>query len=70
MEDFNIHELIEAAGGQAALAKMLGYDPYNGRQRVYHWKQNGIPSAVVLRNYKLFRKLLRRHRATQERGEV
>lgn len=40
--------LIEALGGPAAVAKLLGYAPHGGVQRVHNWMKRGIPAKVKL----------------------
>lgn len=45
-------ELIDAAGGDSAFAKLLGIDKEPGvAQRVNNWKRRGIPPSVVLAHY-------------------
>lgn len=63
IEDIDVRELIQAAGGQTALAQKMGYDKEGGRQKVQSWVYNGIPAHVLLHNRPFFRKLIRRHRA-------
>lgn len=52
-------QLIEATGGGAAFARLLGLDPAKKgtTQRVNNWKRRGIPASVVLANIKVIRKL-------------
>lgn len=53
---FNAHmnkdetrEIIKAAGGDRAFARLLGLDGTPGyQQRINNWKRRGIPAAVVL----------------------
>lgn len=53
---FNAHmnkdetrEIIKAAGGDRAFARLLGLDGTHGyQQRINNWKRRGIPAAVVL----------------------
>ena len=44
---------IDALGGPANLARLLGYDQF-GIQRVHNWKSRGIPSKVKLERPDLF----------------
>lgn len=46
--------LIDALGGPANVARLLGYDPKGGTQRVQNWKTRGIPEVVKLRRADLF----------------
>lgn len=42
-------EIIKAAGGDRAFARLLGLDGTPGyQQRINNWKRRGIPAAVVL----------------------
>ena len=68
VQDITAEEVIRAAGGAAALARRMGYDPVNGRQRVHAWLRNGIPAHVLLSHGKLFRKLIRRYQRQQQEG--
>lgn len=53
-------DLIDAAGGDAAFAKLLGIENEEGViQRVNNWKRRGMPSAVELDHYETIRKLKR-----------
>lgn len=53
-------DLIDAAGGDAAFAKLLGIENEDGvAQRVNNWKRRGMPSAVELDHYETIRKLRR-----------
>lgn len=47
-------EIIEDLGGPAKVAKLLGYKPESGIQRVNNWKTRGIPATVRLSNLHLF----------------
>lgn len=57
-------KLIEALGGPAKLAGILGYDK-GGVQRVHNWISRGIPPRVKLERPDLF---LRRDREPLERA--
>jgi len=46
--------LIESLGGPAKLAKLLGFDPDGGTQRVQNWKVRGIPAGVRLARPDIF----------------
>ena len=51
-------ELIKAAGGVSAFARLLGLDAESGyQQRVNNWKHRGIPPAVILEHYDTIRGL-------------
>lgn len=42
-------EIIKAAGGDRAFARLLSLDGTPGyQQRINNWKRRGIPAAVVL----------------------
>lgn len=47
-------ETIEALGGPAKVAELLGYDKDGGTQRVFNWMSRGIPSKVKLQRPDLF----------------
>jgi hypothetical protein len=48
-------QLIDALGGPAKVALMLGYDTdAGGVQRVSNWKKRGIPSKVKVERPDLF----------------
>lgn len=49
-------ELIQAMGGPAAVARMLGFKLPRGIQRVQNWKQRGIPARILLDHPKVFRR--------------
>jgi DNA-binding transcriptional regulator YdaS (Cro superfamily) len=50
--------LIQAAGGDAAFAKLLGIEQQEGvAQRVNNWKRRGMPSAVELEHYEKIQEL-------------
>lgn len=54
-------ELITAAGGDSAFAKLLGIEGQAGfAQRVNNWKRRGIPSSVELDHYEKIRVLRER----------
>ena len=58
MDALTSTSLINAAGGDAAFAKLLGIDQEKGaQQRVNNWKRRGIPPAVVLEHLGLIKKL-------------
>lgn len=44
----NDAQLIERIGGPTALARLLGFPPDGGPQRVQNWKKRGIPAQVKL----------------------
>lgn len=52
-------DIIEAAGGSAAFARLVGYDPAvrGVIQRVNNWKTRGIPSSVAFENVDAIRRL-------------
>jgi hypothetical protein len=53
-------DLITAAGGDAAFARLLGIEEEEGvAQRVNNWKRRGIPSAVELEHYDTIQSLKR-----------
>jgi hypothetical protein len=70
VRDIDARELIDAAGGQAALASKLGYDSHTGRTRVHMWLQNGVPQHVLVSHGRSFVRLLRKHRAKAAKGAV
>lgn len=47
-------QIIDELGGPSAVAKILGFSPKIGTQRVYNWKTRGIPAAVRLENIDIF----------------
>lgn len=48
-------QLIEALGGAAKVAELLGYDKNGGGvQRVHNWTTRGIPAAVKVQFPELF----------------
>lgn len=47
-------ELIEALGGPAKVAALLGLEKHGGVQRVHNWKTRGIPAAVKVARPDLF----------------
>ena len=47
-------ELIDALGGPARVAELLGFDKKTGTQRVHNWKSRGIPAEVRLDRPDLF----------------
>ena len=47
-------ELIDRLGGPAKLARILGFSPKYGTQRVFNWKSRGIPEVLRLRRTDLF----------------
>lgn len=54
--------VIDTAGGPSALARKLGFVSTDGkpaRQRVGNWRREGIPPAIELEHYELFRRLKR-----------
>lgn len=46
--------LIDALGGAAKLAHLLGFAPEVGTQRVHNWKKRGIPARVKLDHPEIF----------------
>ena len=59
MDPKQSEQIISAAGGPAAFARMIGLDPEvpGVSQRVSNWKRRGIPSVVVLGNLRVVRRL-------------
>ncbi len=52
----NDADIIDALGGPAKLAELLGFDKTQGGvQRVHNWRARGIPSKVKLERPDLFR---------------
>ena len=57
-------QVIEAAGGDAAFAQLLGLGGKSGSvQRVNNWKRRGIPPRVILEHQVLIESLRRKSRA-------
>lgn len=51
MDKNETREIIQAAGGDRAFARLLGLDTTPGyQQRINNWKRRGMPAAVVLAN--------------------
>jgi hypothetical protein len=51
----NDSQLIDALGGPAKLAALLGYDKEaGGTQRVHNWRTRGIPAKVKLAHPAIF----------------
>lgn len=51
MDKNETREIIQAAGGDRAFARLLGLDTTPGyQQRINNWKRRGMPAAVVLDN--------------------
>ncbi len=49
MDKTETREIIKAAGGDRAFARLLGLDAAPGyQQRINNWKRRGMPAAVVL----------------------
>jgi hypothetical protein len=46
--------LIDELGGPAAVARLLGFNPKGGTQRVQNWKARGIPVVTRLRREDIF----------------
>lgn len=46
--------LIDQLGGPADVARLLGFDPKGGTQRVQNWKTRGIPEVIRLRRPDVF----------------
>jgi hypothetical protein len=58
MSPVESRNLIAAAGGDTAFAKILGIaDDPGHQQRVNNWKRRGIPPAVVLEHYEALQRL-------------
>lgn len=56
--------LIEAAGGHTAFARLLGIDTQPGHiQRVSNWKRRGIPARIALEHRLAIEALRRKSRA-------
>lgn len=54
-------QLIDAAGGDSAFARLIGLDKRPGfQQRVNNWKRRGMPASVVLENKQKIDRLRRR----------
>lgn len=49
-------ELIQAMGGPAAVARMLGFKLPRGIQRVQNWKTRGIPARILVDHAKVFKR--------------
>lgn len=47
-------QIIEALGGAAKVAELLGLDKHGGTQRVHNWIARGIPPKVKLSHPHLF----------------
>lgn len=47
-------ELIDALGGPAKVAELLGLPKYGGVQRVQNWTNRGIPYEMKVRHPALF----------------
>lgn len=47
-------DLIEALGGAAKVAALLGLEKHGGVQRVHNWKTRGIPASVKISRPDLF----------------
>ena len=50
----NENDLIDSLGGPAALARLLGFLPASGTQRVHNWKARGIPAYIKVAHPELF----------------
>jgi hypothetical protein len=51
-------QIINAAGGDVAFAKLIGIDGEPGhQQRVNNWKRRGMPAQVVLDHYPVIQRL-------------
>jgi len=48
-------QLIDAHGGDTALAKKLGFQTPSGSRRVHNWRDRGIPPRIQLDHPELFR---------------
>ena len=49
-------ELIQAIGGPAVVARLLGFKLPHGIQRVHNWKKRGIPARILLDHPKVFKR--------------
>lgn len=47
-------ERIAELGGPAAVARLLGFDPACGTQRVHNWTTRGIPVRIKYQHPELF----------------
>lgn len=47
-------ELIDALGGPAKIAMLLGYDKEGGVQRIHNWRTRGIPAQVKIDHPDIF----------------
>lgn len=47
--------IIDAHGGDTALAKKLGLPTPMGARRVHNWRSRGIPSRVQIEHYDLLK---------------
>jgi hypothetical protein len=61
--------LIEALGGPARVAELLGYRKW-GTQRVQNWLTRGIPAKVKLERPDLFQRKRRKPKAQAEAAEA
>lgn len=58
MDKTETREIIKAAGGDRAFARLLGLDAAPGyQQRINNWKRRGMPAAVVLDHLDTIRSL-------------
>ena len=63
MDDKESAEIINAAGGNAAFAQLLGLELKPGyQQRVNNWKRRGIPPRVILDHQIIIESLRRKVR--------
>jgi hypothetical protein len=66
MDKLEAQALIQAAGGNAAFAQLLGLESEPGiRQRVHNWKNRGIPPRVILDHQLVIESLRRKAQSTR-----
>lgn len=47
-------DIIRKLGGPAKVARLMGFKPLGGTQRVHNWMKRGIPALVRLERPDLF----------------
>jgi hypothetical protein len=58
MDPTDTKNLIDAAGGDIAFARILGLEVRDGlAQRINNWKRRGMPAAVCLAHYDTINRL-------------
>lgn len=62
--------LITDLGGPAKVARLLGYEPRGGIQRVQNWRYRGIPAEVKLSFPKIFLRELTHRRSRGHRNDA